>query len=227
MKKYTTQVTVDKHATTSTESEWPYKAIGVAERTIMQELYKKAGLYSKGKGVHTIKEGDAITIDLNLKVVVRCLVNRRAPKRAPEIIAAEKALGSIAHQKRVAQQTEADMRQEVIKKHRRARIKNQIDYAFKSGSEKGSESVSKYLTCQECDAPADALQLSQVVPTGAAVLNEDSVVGAVCKEHNYSNSPNQWVRQRGIAQGIAEHFPLARLEFFYSGIRQIGIRGKK
>lgn len=175
-----------------------------------------AGLTFAGK----MAEGEKVS--LTIELTLECLLNRRAPRRAPEVIAAEKAVRAAKAQKRKTEAAEWEEKQKQEKERlclqRKQRITNQIDYAFRSGSESGTEPVSKFITCQQCDAPATFLHLNRAVPSGAAVLDESTVIGASCDEHTHNN-PNYKNHF-----GIAEYFPVARLEFFYTGIRQIGIK---
>ena len=61
---------------------------------------------------------------------------------------------------------------------------NQVDHAFKTGRS-GSEPVAKYITCHHCDGPATFIYLDQAIPRGAAVLDESTIIDAVCTPHNY------------------------------------------
>src|SRR5580658_8956524 len=144
MKKYTTKVTIGNRTIHTSKSEkWPYLAVRNAERSLVQEIYKKAGLYAKRGGVTALKEGEATTLAMNVKILIHCTMNSRAPKRAPKIIAAEKAARVIRRRQDAAEYAEREKQQELEQIQRRARIRNQIDHAFKSDSEPGSESVSK------------------------------------------------------------------------------------
>jgi len=168
--------------------------------------------------VQNLAEGQRASVPVAITAItVECLLNRRAPKRPrrpPEVIAAEKkAKAERARQRAIANEAQKKAEEHQALLHR-TRITHQIDYAFKSGAESGSEPVAKYITCQHCDAPAAVLQLNREVPHGAAVLDEITIVGAVCSEHNH----NYW---RGATQAS---IPCSQLEFFYSGIRQIGIK---
>jgi hypothetical protein len=175
--------------------------------------------------VYRLAEGETVSTDI--RITVECVVNHRAPARPPEVLAAEKktkAEARAAAQAAAAQQAAISAEREATRKaeaeqlriQRRQRIKNQIDYAFKSGHETGSEPVAKYITCQFCDAPAEFLELSCEVPTGAAILDEDNIVGARCAQHQPSPSVLQTLN--------TQIFPCSRLEFFYTGVRQIGIK---
>jgi len=150
-----------------------------------------------------------------LSVTVECLLNRPAPRaarRPPDVIAAEKkAKAEKARQRAIDKENrkKAEERERIC---RRQRITNQIDHAFRSGPEAGSEPAAKYITCQRCDAPAVFLELDREVPRGAAVLDESTIIGAGCSEHDYTRYSGN------------EKILCSRLEFFYTGIRRIGIK---
>jgi hypothetical protein len=214
MKRYKNTVKIGGKVVHSAESEWPYQLFQDAKDVIGTKLYAQLGT------LHTLAEKGASAASFNVSVECVCLMNRRASRRAPEVIAAEKKAREQRQREKANRAEEARKEQQRVSLQRRRRITNQIDYAFKSGPESGSEPVSKYVTCQQCDAPVTFLQLGQVVPSGAAVLDESTVVGACCSKHSYNNP------YYNHHYGVAEHFPVARLEFFYAGIRQIGIKGK-
>jgi len=137
-------------------------------------------------------------------------MNGRAPRRAPNVIAAEKAASAANGLKRRQQreQWEKERQQRIV--HLRQRIRHQVDHAFAIGKS-GTEPASKYITCEHCDAPAAWLVLSRAITKGACVLDEDTIVGALCAGHGNYNGNSQKV-------------PCARLEFFYDGVRQIAIK---
>jgi hypothetical protein len=167
--------------------------------------------------LENMSEGE--TASRNVKI--ECLLNRpapRAPRRPHEVIVEEKVAKAAAKAERAAERARwGEKHKKAVEEQQarsRRRIKNQIDYAFKSGPESGSEPVAKYITCGNCDAPAEFLRLSREVPPGAAVLDESLITGATCAEHN--NPGYCAITQAAI--------PCSRLEFFYNGIRQIGIK---
>ena len=147
---------------------------------------------------------------LNLSVSWECTMNGRAPRRAPDVIAAEKAASAANGLKRRQQreQWEKERQQRIV--HLRQRIRHQVDHAFAIGKS-GTEPASKYITCEHCDAPAAVLCLSQAPTRGASVLDEDTIMGALCVTHVYSG-------------GNIQKIPCSKLEFFYDGIRQIAIK---
>ncbi len=211
MKTYRNTVKIDGRVVHTTESAWPYQLLQDAKDAIGTQLYKQLGT------LHTLAEKEVSTANLKISVECVCLVNRRAKRRAPDVIAAERAAIALKRSQKAAEVAKAKQYEEKLRIQRRQRITNQIDHAFKTG-ETGSESVAKYLTCEACDAPATHLYLNRAVPSGAAVLDENTVVGATCIEHANS-SRAVWYRRADIVE-----FPVNRLEFFYSGIRQIGIK---
>ena len=169
--------------------------------------------------LENMSEGE--TASRNIKVTVECLLNRqapRAPRRPHEVIVEERAAKAAANAAREAERARRDEENQRAAEEQQARtrrrIKNQIDYAFKSGPESGSEPVAKYITCGYCDAPAEFLRLNREVPRGVAVLDESLITGATCAEHN----------KPGYCAITQAAIPCSRLEFFYSGIRQIGIK---
>jgi hypothetical protein len=167
------------------------------------------------------KEGEKISF--NVQVDIECTMNRRAEPRAPGIIRYEKAQRTMKRNAAALQEQKAEKERVRRLVLLRERIKNQIDYAFKSGHQSGTEPVAKYITCGSCNAPATHLYLDRSIPPGAIVLDESAIVGAVCEEDNYASGNGNYYRQN---YGVEEIFPCSRLEFFYDGIRQIGIKEK-
>jgi len=149
-----------------------------------------------------------------------CTWNGRAPRRPKDVIAAEKAARAAKAQARkehhAKYQAEADERTV----HLRQRIKHQVDHAFGLGKH-GTESAAKYITCQHCDGPAAVVCLSQPLARGAAVLDEDTIVGALCQQHIQYQPWGYYSRYSGKT---ATKVPCSDLEFFYDGIRQIAIK---
>lgn len=151
---------------------------------------------------------------LNITVSCECTMNqieKRKPNRPKDVIAAEKAQRAAKAQARNEQEAawEKERQQRIV--NLRERIKHQVDHAFATGKS-GTEPASKYITC-ECDAPAAFLHLNQKLSPGAAVLDEDTIIGAACATHN------KWTH-RDVVQKI----PCTKLEFFYDGVRQIAIK---
>ena len=216
MRKYTTTISVNKKVASTTESSYSTGGTKDLKNLLERILSAKA----QSSGGWNWPEGEKLSVDFN--VVIECTMNRRAPNRPPAVIAAEKKARADARREWEAQQKLAEQERKRIAKQRQQRIKNQIDFAFKSGSESGTEPVSKFVTCQQCDGPADVLELNQEVPFGASVLDESTIVGAVCAAHDYSKHP-YYANYYG-GRGIAQSFPVAKLEFFYTGVRQIGIK---
>lgn len=214
MKQYQITITqgVGKNKKVTTKiSESPYDFYEV--NTLMTQL---------GQGMttapHLLKEGESAisSASVNASVSVTCIVNR-CQRRAPEVIAAEKALRQQKQTKRAEENARQEKEREKCRLFTRKRITNQIDHAFQTG-QSGSEPVAKYITCNHCSGPADFLYLNRTVPPGAAVLDETTIDGAVCTEHNYAAKHAYYKKQ------VTEIFPCALLEFFYTGIRQIAIK---
>jgi hypothetical protein len=163
-----------------------------------------------------LSEGETLSIDIpNVRVAVECILNRPAPRaarRPPYVIAEEKKAKAEKARQRAIDIENRKKAEEKERACRRQRITNQIDHAFKSGPESGSEPVAKYISCQRCDAPAVFLELDREVARGAAVLDESTIIGAGCSEHDYTRYSGN------------EKILCSRLEFFYTGIRKIGIK---
>ena len=191
-----------------------YPTFREAQKKLDYELYQLCGWQQS----HTAKVGDEGTI--NLTMSWKCTWNGRAPRRPKNVIAAEKAAQAVKSQARKEQyakyQAEADERTV----HLRQRIRNQVDHAFSLGRH-GTESVAKYITCQHCDGPAAVVCLSQPLARGAAVLDEDTIIGALCQSHIQHQPWGYYSRYSGKT---ATKVPCSDLEFFYDGIRQIAIK---
>jgi len=211
VKNYRITITTDNGLVLSEESEYP------SFFSAMHSTVEKSGIV-----LGDLKEGQSASVGVNVNV--ECLLNRpkpRRPRRAPEVIAQEKQARLAAAQKRAKEAAEyaqqrkaqADLRL----KHVREQITHQIDHAFASGARTGTAPVAKFITCTHCAAPAAFLHLNLPIPTGAAVLDESTIVDAVCADHNYLS----------YRSTMAEVIPCAQLEFFYDGIRQIAIKTQR
>jgi hypothetical protein len=183
-------------------------------------------LHKGGIALGDLKEAQSAS--MGFTIAVECLLNRpkpRAPRRPPEVIAQEKQARLDAAQKRAQEEAKyAQQRQEQedkLAKAKRRRITQQIDHAFMTGHESGSEPVSKYITCDTCSSPADFIYVNAPLAPGAAVLDETTITDAVCALHN--GAANQRQRQYHYKH-VADIVPCSRLEFFYTGIRQIAIK---
>jgi hypothetical protein len=201
MKKLKMKVTVNNQVVFNQEDE-SYKSFRDAQRAMERSLW------SHWQKIIAQTEGQTGAVNMGLSW--ECTMDRRAPKRAPDVIAAEKASRAAKARKRKLEheQYEKQKQQEIIRL--RQRIKSQVDHAFVIGKS-GTEPASKYITCQHCNAPAAFLVLNQALTRGASVLDEDTIVGALCAEHS------KW-------RGSDESVLCSRLEFFYDGIRQIAIK---
>jgi hypothetical protein len=158
--------------------------------------------------VRVAKVGDGGSI--NLSVSWNCTMSGRAPARPKDVIAAEKAARAAKSQARREERErwKKEAAQRVL--NLRQRIKHEVDHAFAVGKS-GTEPASKYITCEHCHAPAAYLCLNRAITRGAAVLDEDTIVGALCAAH-------------GQHHGNLVVVPCSKLEFFYDGIRQIAIK---
>lgn len=137
----------------------------------------------------------------------------RAPSRPKHVIAAEKAAIAAKHaiRRERAAKWEEERRLELI--NLRQRVKHQVDHAFALGKS-GTEAASKFITCQHCNSPAEYLGLSMKL-SGAAVIDEDTIAGVLCKNHN---------THPYYSQNWGEKIACSRLEFFYDGVRQIAVK---
>jgi hypothetical protein len=135
------------------------------------------------------------------------------------VIAAEKAVRAVKSQQRQEQRAkwDAEARQRVI--NMRKRIQQQVDYAFSLGK-KGTEPAAKFITCTNCDAPAAVVCLNEPIAHGATVLDEDTIIGAMCSAHSQHSPYGYHARGRYILVTV----PCSKLEFFYDGVRQIAIK---
>jgi len=202
------------------KEEENFSALFNAEKALRnqlcQSLWNLGGTHQRFNPTQGRKGTLVLTIDWE------CTFNGRAPARPKDVIAAEKARRAAKHQAKL--EREAKWEQENQKRiiQLRKRIQNQVDHAFSQGKT-GTEPVSKYITCQHCDAPAAFIALSADPPRGATALDEDSITGALCAGHG--NNHQQYVG-RGVWKQLAK-IACDRLEFFYSGIRQIAIKANK
>jgi hypothetical protein len=167
------------------------------------------------------KVGDSgISTLASLSVTWECTLSGRAPARPKNVIAAERAAQAAKRQKKTEQNEKyrADADQRTI--NLRNRIKTQVDHAFTTGKS-GTEPASKYITCQHCDAPAAVLCLNQPLARGASVLDEDTIVGALCIPH-IKHGVYGYQSSHSAADVVG--VPCSKLEFFYDGVRQIAIK---
>jgi len=205
MKKLRIEVTLDNKVVFSKEDVF-CSVMFEAQRAMQQHIWPGWQEFDNlQEGQKGQKVGGIV------RVSYECTMNRRRPKRAPDVIAAEKAQRDAKRQQ--AKLATEKWRQEAEQRrlNLRQRIKSQVDHAFAVGKS-GTEPAAKYITCQHCDAPAVCLVLSRALTPGACVLDEDSIDGALCAEHsNY-----------GISR--AERVSCSRLEFLYDGVRQIAIK---
>jgi hypothetical protein len=212
MRKFQAKVYVNKKLVKTVESEYTYGCVSEAVSHLSSKIWE--GVRAAGPDIE--KEGEEMKVAFNVQMVLKCLVNRRAQRRAPDVIAAEKAAMQVARDERAARLKEQEEREVKRRKMTRIRISHQVSHAFMVGKS-GSEPVSKYITCSLCHAPADLIYLDATIPKGASVLNEDSIFSAVCNEHHQPSTA--WWRNPA-----AQIVPCSHLEFFYEGIRQIAIK---
>jgi hypothetical protein len=181
-----------------------YPAFREAQKKLDYELYQLCG-WQPLRAATVGKKGS-----VDVSISWECTMNGRAPARPKHVIAAEKAARAAKSQARREQRDkwETEAQERIV--NLRKRIKSQVDHAFTIGKS-GTEPASKYITCQHCDAPAALVCLSQMPTRGASVLDEDTIVGALCFNHSQYN-------------GNQSKIPCSKLEFFYDGIRQIAIK---
>lgn len=218
MKLYKGTLKINGAVVYTGETPWPYQIIDEARNKMSAQLFNQP--------LHTLAEGELADGSLNIAVEWECvcLVNRRGKRRAPQVIAAEKAAKRVKQLARAEENRKREEEAARIRKAKRVRITQQIDHAFQTGHESGSEPVAKYITCDTCSSPADFLYVNTPLAPGAAVLDEGTITDAVCAQHNMAT--NQWQRQY-YYKHVAEIIPCARLEFFYTGIRQIAIKSER
>lgn len=205
MIKHKFEVTVNNRVVFSQE-DVTYTAFRDAQKELDKILWSQWRQCIGAAGVAVGQKGS-----VSLGVSWECTMNGRAPRRAPDVIAAEKAARSAKVQLRKLEREQWEKEAEKRRINVRKRIKHQVDHAFAIGKS-GTEPASKYITCEHCDAPAAVLCLNRALGRGVSVLDEDTIVGAQCVQHS------------GITYKIIEKIPCARLEFFYDGIRQIAIK---
>lgn len=186
-----------------------YSDVFEGEKALRSYLYEKL-YWNNGQKVPHPVEGEKGKLTVTFEW--ECTMNRRAPARAKSVIAAEKAQRAAKHAAKAACQAEWEKERQQNVLNVRNRIRHQIDHAFITGKS-GTEPVSKYITCEHCNAAAAYLTLSQPLPKGAHVLDEDMIIGARCAKH-VGNS--HWDK--------TEKIPCTRLEFFYDGVRTIGVK---
>jgi hypothetical protein len=201
MRKHRFKVTVNNKSIFSQEGI-SYPTVNAAqkalERYIWQLWHTKTPFVEGQKGL------------INASISWECTMNRRAPKRAAAVIAAEQAARAIKSQKYQANHAKYEKERQVREKNIQTRIKHQVDHAFAVGKS-GTEPASKYITCQHCEGPAANLLLSQKILPGVCVIDEDTITGATCSEHDFGS--------KGVVK-----IPCSKLEFFYDGVRQIAIK---
>ena len=132
MKKFTADVTVNKNKLPIVEAPHIYGCANDAFQKALCAVYQQPG----GLGLKEV-EGDTITLDV--RVVLTCVMNRRASRRAPEVIAQEKQAQQVKRQARAEERRQAEERAAQMRKAKRRRITQQIDHAFQTGHESGSE----------------------------------------------------------------------------------------
>ena len=158
MKKFTADVTVNKTKLPIIESPHAY----VCAREALDKALSTLHSYQPNVGWALVgfKDVEGAEMAFDVHVVLKCAMNRRAPKRAPEVIAQEKAAEKAKKQARDEQKRQAEEQAAQMRKAKRRRIMQQIDHAFQTGHELGSEPVAKYITCDTCSSPADFLYVN-------------------------------------------------------------------
>jgi hypothetical protein len=202
MRKHKFEVTVNNRVV-FTKDDVSHSAFRDAQKAMEQSLW------SQWQTIFSMTEGQRGSV--NTVVSWECTMNRRAPKRRPDVISAEKTRRAVKgqQQREAKEKWKKESEQRLI--HLRQRIKHQVDHAFATGKS-GTEPASKYITCEHCNAPAEVVCVSSALVRAVSVLDEDTITGALCSKHSHHT------------YGIVEKLPCARLEFFYDGIRQIAIK---
>jgi len=198
-----------------------YELFREAEGKITQQLWQ-AFMPGGWQNLRATPVGTKAASNINISVAWECTFNGRAPARPKHVIAAEKAAQAAKGQARREREAKwrAEAEQKVI--NMRERIKRQVDYAFSQGKT-GTEPAAKYITCQHCDGPAAVVCLNQPVARGASVLDEDTIVGALCAAH-IQHSPYSYYTR--YSRNDVFKVECSKLEFFYDGVRQIAIKAK-
>ncbi len=205
MRKHKFEVKVNNKVVFQKEDQ-TWTAYGEAKDKMMSELYQALGGWQKLNAA-TPGQGGSV----NITVSWESTFNRRAPARPKHVIAAEKATRAAKVKEKKDREAEWKKEQEAEIVRLRQRIRHQVDHAFALGKT-GTEPAAKYITCEDCNAPAAFLSLCSPLARGVAVVDEDTIVGAVCSKHSKWANPNQ------------HRIPCSRLEFFYDGIRQIAVK---
>ena len=165
---------------------------------------------------------------LDVRVVLKCEMNRRAARRPKDVIAAEKAAEKVKKDARDEQKRQQEEFAAQMRKAKRRRIMQQIDHAFQTGHESGSRSLwRKYITCDTCSSPADFIYVEHAASCSRCrrVRRRKHDYGTRCVQCTTSFA-HQFQRQY-YYKHVAQAVPCSRLEFFYTGIRQIAIKGGK
>lgn len=209
---FTVAVKTNNKTIISNGEEYPTWSRGIEEtikNRVIDMLWQSTQLNSMYEAKVGDKSNSAITV-CGIGLSWEC-ISGRAPARPKHVIAAEKAQKAAESQARAQREKEREKERQEHIVNVRKRIQHQVDHAFATGKS-GTEPASKYITCQHCDAPAAFLHLSQKLPPGAAVLDEDTITGATCATHSNWGGSN------------VERIPCTKLEFFYEGVRQIAIK---
>ena len=197
---------------------------GEARGKMMNELSKALGGWQKLK-TETPGQGGSV----NITVSWENTFNKRAPARPKDVIASEKAAKAAEAQAQAEKFAEAqaswEKDVEVRVTNTRNRIKSQIDHAFALGKH-GTEPASTFITCMHCDAPAAVVCLNQPLTPGAAVLDEDTIVGALCAQHikHAVYGYGYYRRLSRYTDSNVTKVKCSKLEFFYDGVRSIAVK---
>jgi hypothetical protein len=213
MIKFRAKATIGNKTVFEKEGKF-YSAVFDAEKELRNHLYQLVWGRNRTNPIEGVKG------EVTMHISWECTMNRRAHKRAPDVIAAEEAARAAKSQEKREReaklQAEANQRTLNLQK----RIKQQVDHAFALGKH-GTEPAAKYITCQHCDAPAAVVCLNQPIARGASVLDEDTIVGALCTPHIQA-TPYSYYSRRTSSNVVK--VPCSRLEFFYDGVRQIAMK---
>ena len=159
----------------------------------------------------------------------RTLLIKEHQRVLKHVIAAEKAAKAAEAQAQTEKFAEAqaswEKDVEVRVTNTPNRIKSQIDHAFALGKH-GTEPASTFITCMHCDAPAAVVCLNQPLTPGAAVLDEDTIVGALCAQHikHAVYGYGYYRRLSRYTDSNVTKVKCSKLEFFYDGVRSIAVK---
>lgn len=190
-------------------------AIYEAEKAIRSYIHQKVWQFRNNPPQPPISRVPGEKGEILIALSWECTGNERAKPRPKAVIAAEKAAKAAKVAAKQARDVKWEEQHRIELANFRQRVSNQVSHAFALGKH-GTEPAGKYITCGHCNAPAAFLGLGMKL-SGAAVIDEDQIVGATCQPHDTQWHTNGWV----------EKIPCSRLEFFFDGVRSIAVKVEK